>query len=137
MHRRRGSSALLACLATLGVVAAGCGASSHPNELRVPNTINVTAYITNKQVRIDPAKLGAGIVSFSIANQSAIDASLTLNGPVNSTSDSIPAGGTGSLKVDLQSGDYQVTAGQRSPARPTLLSVGPERRSAQNDLLLP
>jgi hypothetical protein len=137
MHRRRGSTALLACLATLGVVASGCGASSHPNELRVPNTVNITTYITNKQVRLDPAKLGAGIASFTIANQSATDASLTLNGPVNAISDPIPAGGTGGLKVDLQSGNYQVTAGRRSPARPTLLSVGPERRSAQNDLLLP
>ncbi len=129
--------ALLACAAVIALVAAGCGASSHKTELRAANPITITAYITDNQVRIQPANFGAGTVNFSIANQSAADASFTLAGPVNTSSDSIPAGGTGNLKVDLKAGDYEATAGDKSAARPFLLSVGPERRSAQNDLLLP
>ena len=135
MRRRRGSLGLFACLAAIAV--AGCGSESHPNELRVPNPISVTAYITNEQVRVQPKSFGAGIVNFSISNQSTAAAIFTLEGPVNSNSNPIPAGGTGNLKVDLKTGDYQVTAGPRSAATPQLLSVGPERESAQNDLLLP
>jgi hypothetical protein len=136
MHRRR-RVALLACLAALAAVSAGCGSKSHPNELRIPDPISVTAYISNKEVRVQPGRFGAGIVNFSIANQSSGDASLTLQGPVDASSTPIPAGGTGNLKVDLKTGDYAVSAGSHSGAAPQVLSVGPERRSAQNDLLLP
>jgi hypothetical protein len=136
MHRR-GSIGLLACLATFAVVAAGCGSKSHPNELRAPDPLSITVYISNHQVRVQPGRFGAGDINFSIANQSSGDAALTLRGPTDAVSDVIPAGGTGNLKAALKTGDYQVTAGPRSTAPPELLSVGPERRSAQNDLLLP
>ena len=41
------------------------------------------------------------------------------------------------MKLDLEEGEYQVTAGEDSNARETQLEVGPERASSQNDLLLP
>ena len=40
------------------------------------------------------------------------------------------------MKLNLEQGDYTVSAADSS-ARETKLSVGPERTSSQNDLLLP
>lgn len=137
MHRRSGSTGLLACLAAFAVAAAGCGSDSNQAELRAANPISITAYITNDEVRVQPKTFGAGPVNFSISNQSTKAVSFTLQGPVNSSSNPIPAGGTGNLKVDLEAGDYQVTGGSRSAANPQVLAVGPERESAQDDLLLP
>ena len=58
-----------------------------------------------------------------------------LEGPTDESSDEIVAGGTGSLKVALEEGDYQVSDGEG--ARVTSSTVGPERESSQNELLLP
>ena len=58
-----------------------------------------------------------------------------LEGPTDEASDEIIAGGTGSLKIALEEGDYEVTDGDG--ARITELVVGPERESSQNELLLP
>ena len=40
------------------------------------------------------------------------------------------------MKLNLEQGDYTVSASDTS-ARETKLVVGPERKSSQNDLLLP
>ena len=58
-----------------------------------------------------------------------------LEGPTDEASDEIIAGGTGSLKIALEQGDYEVTDG--GGARITELVVGPERESSQNELGLP
>ena len=34
-------------------------------------------------------------------------------------------------------GDYEVNAGERSDAKPAQITVGPERESSKNELLLP
>ena len=40
------------------------------------------------------------------------------------------------MRLNLEQGDYTVSASDTS-ARDTQLAVGPERKSSQNDLLLP
>jgi hypothetical protein len=41
------------------------------------------------------------------------------------------------FKVELQEGTYEVSGGPESRAKPQELVVGPERPSAQDELLLP
>ena len=41
------------------------------------------------------------------------------------------------MKANFEEGEYEVTGGEDAPALPTILVVGPERASSQNDLLLP
>ena len=139
MRRIRPRHALLpAGIAVLGLAAAGCGAEDHPNEPRPPKPIEITARVDNEVVDVSPAEFGAGLAVFTISNQSEEAVALTLDGPVAATSQPIEPGSvTDDFKVDLQEGEYEVTGGLESKARPTELVVGPERPSAQDELLLP
>ena len=45
----------------------------------------------------------------AIANLTNQTGSLAIHGPVSANTDSIPPGGTGSVKVNLQSGSYEAS----------------------------
>ena len=133
----RRSTALLASIGALAMAATGCGAEDHPNGLRPPSPIEVSALVNSERVVISPKDFGAGLANFTISNQSADRVQLTFDGPVDAAGEAIGPGSVAQFKVDLRAGDYQVEAGPDSFAEPADLVVGPERESAQNDLLLP
>jgi hypothetical protein len=125
-------------LAVLGLAAVGCGSEDHPNEPRPPKPIEITARVDEEAVDVSPSEFGAGLTVFTISNQSDAVVELTVDGPVAATSPPIqPNGVSDDFKVDMQEGEYEVTAGEESRAKPTQLVIGPERPSAQNELLLP
>ncbi|CAN5641588.1 hypothetical protein BH10ACT11_BH10ACT11_18010 [soil metagenome] len=140
--------ALCAC-AAVGLFAAGCGEKDFANNPRPPTTIQLTALISDKRVIISPQPKGAGPVTITISNQSSDPATLTLTkGDVSELtptggSDSIssakltPNGGTGSLQTNLKQGTYTALADNTTGIKSQVITVGPERKSAQNDLLLP
>jgi hypothetical protein len=139
MRRIRSRAALLlAGLAVLGLAAAGCGSEDHPNEPRPPKPIEITARVDEDVVDVSPDKFGAGLTVFTISNQSDSTVELTLDGPVAAASQPIEPGSvTDEFKVDLQEGEYEVTGGTESRAKPAELVIGPQRPSAQDELLLP
>jgi hypothetical protein len=135
---RRLSVALVALAA--GVAISACGEDDFENEPRPPAPIELTALIDDSKVKVSPSRppeVGAGLATFTISNQSADPAALVLEGPTDEASDEIPPGGTGSMKVALEQGDYIVSAGDDSNPRESGLEVGPKRPSSQNELLLP
>jgi hypothetical protein len=112
-----------------------CGQSDFKNNPRPPAPIELSALIVDNGVKVSPAKeVGAGPATITISNQTADPARVVFDGPTEESSDQVIAGGTGSMKVDLKEGDYSVSTGESSA---TQFSVGPERPSSQNDLLLP
>jgi hypothetical protein len=133
--RRSFAVASVAALAT-GVLA-GCGADDHPNVPRPPSTIEITAKIDDEKVDVSPSKFGAGLVVMTISNQSEDPVQIGVEGPTAGESSGIEPGGVGSFKFDFKQGDYEVSPGKESGARPAVLTVGPERASSQNELLLP
>jgi hypothetical protein len=76
-------------------------------------------------------------VEITIANLSNQALELELKGPITVTSNEVPAGGTGLFKVALKTGTYKVSARGDFRPLPGKLKIGPLRRSAQGDLLLP
>ena len=135
---RRVFAAAAAVLAIFALSA--CGEDDFENEPRPASPIELGALINDRVVKVSPSRadqVGAGLASIVISNQSAENASLVLEGPTDGASDPIPAGGTGSLRIELEEGDYTVTAGEDADARESSLTVGPPRESAQNELLLP
>jgi len=135
--RRRTYPVALA-LAAITVTAVGCGSEDHPNEPRPPSPIEVTARVDDDVVEVSPGEFGAGLVVFTISNQSDASAALTLDGPVAATSQTLEPGAVSDdFKVELQEGTYEVSGGPESQAKPQELVVGPERPSAQDELLLP
>jgi hypothetical protein len=87
-------------------------------------------------VVVVPDRIGAGLASFTISNQSEDAVQLTFDGPNSAATDEIPAGGLGQVQFELETGDYSI-----DPSVPTInpgtMTVGAKRPSAQNDLLLP
>jgi hypothetical protein len=125
-------------VAVLGIAAAGCGSEDHPNEPRPPSPVEITARVDEDVVDVSPSEFGAGLAVFTISNQSESVVELTIDGPVAATSPPIePNAVTDDFKVDMREGEYEVSAGTESQAKPTELVIGPERPSAQNELLLP
>jgi hypothetical protein len=127
--------ASMAALAALA--AAGCGGDDHPNEPRPASPIEVTAKIDDDRVDVSPKEFGAGLVVMTISNQSADPVQVGVDGPTAGESSGIEPGSVGSFKFNFEEGDYEVTPGEESGARPAVLTVGPERASSQNELLLP
>jgi hypothetical protein len=148
--------------AVLALLAAGCGAESHPNEQRLEPPVRVSVTITPKAVTVQPAAVGVGpartqqipqnqnhpqppikgddgplTVSIVIANQTRSGSRLELRGPRDVGSVAIPANSPATLQTDLPTGTYVVGAANVPGARLGKLTVGPFRASSQNDVLLP
>jgi hypothetical protein len=123
-----------------GLVVSGCGSDdSYKNNPRPPAPINVTAFVGAKRISVSPAAFGAGPIVVIVTNQSTSSQDVTFQTPtgdLNQSTGPINPGDTGQLKLDVAQGRYVVKAGDEA-IRPASVSVGPERRSAQNDLLQP
>jgi hypothetical protein len=139
--RGRRRTALLA-VGVAAVVAAGCGAEDFPNDPRPPAPIELTARIGEKKVAVSPTKrpngepIGAGLANITVSNQTPENVGLEFIGPTDLATDPVVANGVLQFNIDLEEGIYTVFADD--PAiRSTDFEVGPERASAQNDLLLP
>lgn len=125
-------------LAAVAFGVAACGKEDDfENKPRPAVPIEVTASVKDRQVTVSPRAVGAGLATFTVANQSADAIRFTLEGPTDDASDQIPSGAVTTFKSALEEGDYEVTAGEDSTARSDLLEVGPPRPTAQNELLLP
>jgi hypothetical protein len=135
---RRRTYPVASALAVAALAAVGCGSDDHPNDPRPAKPIEITARVDNDVVDVSPKEFGAGLVVFTISNQSNEAVELTLDGPVAAASQTIePNAVTDDFKVDLQEGVYEVTGGLESRAEPDELVIGPARPSAQDELLLP
>jgi hypothetical protein len=128
---------LLVAAALLGVlVVAGCGSKDFKNDPRPPVPAEVSVKIAPDGVVVSPREFGAGQVNFTAANLTDKTGSLAIQGPVSATIPEIAAGDTGTVSVDMKSGSYEASV-DGFTAAPFAFTVGPERPSGQNQLLLP
>jgi hypothetical protein len=145
MQMRR--TAALAPLAVAAVLAlGGCGSSSadYKNDPRPPGPIVITGYISDQRVSVSPSSFGAGPVSLIVTNQTGTAQRVTLEsagaagtGPgIKQVTAPISPQDTATLKVDVKPGSYSVHV-TGDVIRAARLKVGPQRASAQNDLLQP
>jgi hypothetical protein len=116
---------------------AACGEEDFENNPRPPAPIALSALVNDQKVIVAPDNVGAGLATITVSNQSQDPATLTLTGPDDIASQQILPGDTGQIKGELREGDYTVSAGDDSTAADGKLTVGPERKSSQNDLSLP
>jgi hypothetical protein len=140
----RRTAAMPLAFATV-VAIAGCGTSSdYKNDPRPPSPIVLTASIDDQRVSVSPRSFGAGPISLIVTNQTNTAQSVTLesadkagSGPgLEQETAPISPRDTATLKADVKPGRYTVhVRGDAIVA--ARLSVGPQRASAQNDLLQP
>jgi hypothetical protein len=148
-------------LGLLSLAAAGCGASSHPNEPRPEPASRVSVTISPKAVTVQPGRIAFGAephqqipqnqrvaqpqihsdkplqVIFVAANQTGFDSHLEIRGPRQLTSGPMVANSPGSFQTALPAGVYTIAAADIPGAKPGKLVVGPFRTSSENDVLLP
>jgi hypothetical protein len=132
-------------IAAVLVSVAGCGGGGdYANEPRPPAPINVTAAITDSRVSVSPERFGAGPIVLVISNQSTSAQEVTfetdeLGGSepgrrFNTTP--INPRGTATLKVEVRQGDWKLGT-KDGGIRAAAVSVGKERKTAQDELLQP
>lgn len=137
---------MLGALSAMVLVAAGCGGDdSYDNAERPPAPLNVAIALTSRGVNVSPAQVGGGPVVLLISNQSGRTHDVTLTGPPGSgapcVDDDVSSGpispqGNGRVQLSLSEGTCLVgVAGDG--LQPAELTVGPERPTAQDDLLQP
>jgi hypothetical protein len=136
MRRRRAKALGLVAAVALALVAAGCGRDDFANDPRPPIPAEVTVKIATDGVAVSPKEFGAGLVNFTIANLTTTPGTLVIQGPVQAESDQVPPAGTATIKTEVKEGSYEASVDGVN-ARPFQFTVGPERPSGQNDLLLP
>ena len=127
------------------ITVAGCGGGDdYANRPRPPAPINVTAAITNSRVSVSPQRFGAGPIVLVISNQSSSAQEVTFEtdelggsqpGRKFNTTPINPRG-TATLKVDVREGDWKLRTSDGG-IRAAAVSVGRERKSAQDQLLQP
>ena len=131
---------LLACAA---VLVAGCGSSSKfENKSRPPTPVQLTGVVTDKEVTISPRRVGGGPVILIVSNQTQMAHTITLEGGGNTdTVGPIPPLDTAQLQQTLKPGSYTIKAGSKQATtgeiKPGTLTVGPDRASSSDQLLLP
>ena len=127
---------LISATLLAAVAVAGCGRHDFKNDPAPPIPAEVSVKIASDGVGISPKRVGGGLVNFTIANLTDQTGSLAIHGPVSAESDSIPPAGTSILKVDMKPGNYEASV-DGFAVRPFNFTVGPQRPSSQNQLLLP
>src|SRR4051794_35555454 len=137
MLRRRGRAPLLlATLVVAGLVVVGCGRNDFNNDPRPPIPAEISVKIGPDGVVVSPKEFGSGLVNFTVANLTTGTGSLAIHGPVDADSNQVGPGDADTLKVQLKTGNYEASV-DGIAVRPFNFTVGPERPSGQNDLLLP
>jgi hypothetical protein len=127
------------------VFAAGCGSTPQRENLERPAPpVVMTAAVQDDVIRVSPRAVGAGQIELVVSNQSDAAQTVTFEtdelggrlGGNRASSSSIPAGGTGRLKIDARQGVYSVSV-RDDAIRAARVRIGPPRESGQNQLLLP
>jgi hypothetical protein len=133
---------MLAAAVCCGISACG-GGSDYVNKPRPASPINITAAISTKKVSISPKTFGAGPIVVIISNQTKNPQTVTvqtqeLGGSkpgIRESSSPIAPNGTGTMKVNVREGQYEVSA--KGGVAPASVKVGSARASAQDQLLQP
>jgi|SRR5829696_1362895 len=136
MLRERGKVLLFAAALVAALTVAGCGRDDFKNDPRPPVPAEVSVKIAKDGVAVSPKEFGAGLVNFTVANLTTEPGTLAIHGPVDANSQEIPPSSAETVKVDMKTGSYEASV-TGIAAQPFSFTVGPERGSGQNDLLLP
>jgi hypothetical protein len=142
---RRIRAGALAVLCAAGLTVAACGEEDFENEPRPPTPVQLTGVIEDDEVTVSPHELGAGPVVITVSNQTKAAHTVTLEsadggtireqvGPINPLD-------TATLQRTLEPGEYTVSAGSEAAVpreiKPATLTIGEERKSGSDELLLP
>lgn len=130
-----------ACIVLVAI--SGCGTDdSYKNDPRPPQTLVIAAAILPHEVSVSPARFGAGPISLTVANETDASQRISIVRKINGQTQANEQTGpinphdTATLKANVDQGEYELRV-EGDGIAPAKIAVGPERESAQNDLLQP
>ncbi|MCK9250966.1 MAG: hypothetical protein M0P31_18545 [Solirubrobacteraceae bacterium] len=144
MHQPRTSIVMTSTVLALASGLLACGRvddEDRPSGSRPPSQISISAAITDRGVDLAPARVGGGPLRILISNQSdekvtarlvATDAS----GDDGPSTKPIEPGGVAAITAVVERGTYRLASSAQG-IRPGTLTVGKERESSDDELLLP
>lgn len=144
MSARTTRTAIGGALAGAALAFGACGDEEpRTNELRPPAPILLNAAVTPAGVTASPPRFGAGPITIVVTNLTGSSQQVTLEsdapgeaGAIRQTTSPINPKDTATLKAEVVPGRYRLSvAGDEVAA--ARLTVGRERPSSQNDLMLP
>jgi hypothetical protein len=136
---------LAVAIAGAALLATACGDTEPRSNLpRPPAPVTLTAAVHDGKIQVSPAVTGAGPIVLLVSNQTSKPQKVTfetdeLGGRTGGNTVSTPViapQSTGRLSINARSGRYAVHVQDRT-IRAARVSVGPPRKSSQNQLLLP
>ncbi len=129
---------VLACAPT------ACGQEEFANEPRPPVPLQLSGVITQREVEVSPARVGAGPIIVIVANQTDESHTVTLEGErLREMVGPINPGDTATIQATLTEGEYEVKAGSEravepsAQIRPAELVIAGARPTSEDELLLP
>jgi hypothetical protein len=142
MHRKRGWLLGTTTIVGAAVAIVGCGEEDFANKPRPAVAKELTGVIQDRGVTVSPSKEGAGPFLITISNQTKDPHTVTLEGgDVREMVGPIQPRDTGAIQQTLPPGIYEVRAGSPKAVTreipPAELTVGEERKSSNDELLLP
>lgn len=137
--RRRGRALATVAAGLAALTIAACGGEDYENEPRPPTPAEISIQIADDDLTVSPSEFGAGIANFTIVNFGREATRVAISGPTPDQSEAVAPGASAVLKMEMEPGEYEATAADLDLAdvRPFDFVVGPERESANNELLLP
>lgn len=142
MRRPLRSLAPAAAAAVLLSATACGGGDDYANRPRPPKTIVIAAAILPDRVSVSPREFGAGPISLTVANETDASQRISIVRSVNGQAQADEQTGpinphdTATLKADVEEGEYELRVAGGG-IKPAPFTVGPQRESAQNELLQP
>jgi hypothetical protein len=134
---------VLATVAVVAVLVAGCGDEDFTRKARAPVRMELSGVIQKDVVTVSPARdLGAGPFEFTISNQTDERHTVTLEGErVKVDAGSVEPTDTLTFRQTLEPGRYEVRAGSEQAVpkeiKPAVLDIGAERADSNSDLAQP
>jgi hypothetical protein len=143
--RTRTVGALGATALMLASSGCGSGGGSYANASRPPAPLTISIVVASNRVGVSPSRIGAGPAVLLIANESTRSRNVTLGGARGGGSSCVAEGASSGPINPQSTARIQLPLGQGACAvgvadgtlAPARLTVGPERPSAQQDLLQP
>lgn len=122
-------------------LASGCGGqTNYANDPRPPQLISVNAAILQDRINVSPRHVGGGPLVLLVANLDHRSHDVSIEpvggGAAGAKTGPINPQGTASVQLSVKPGSYRIKAASGN-VTPGVLSVGPQRKSAQNQLLQP
>lgn len=119
------------------VVVSGCaGNESYPNNPKPPANLSVSLIVGEDAIALSPNPFGAGPTRFVITNQTGVTQKVLFSNEQIDREVIVGSGQTFNFKQTLEPGELSIST-DKSAADAEIVDVGPQRKSAQQDLNQP